>query len=63
MSAAAVSDHACMSVTLLQPTYLSLWSSGESVPLKQFNEGNLSLQHSQSHPNATARTKTEWYVA
>ena len=23
--------------------YLSLWSSGESVPLEQLNEGNLSL--------------------
>ena len=55
--------HACMSVVLLHPAYLSLWSSGESVLLEQLNEGNLSLQQSQPHPNTAAGTKTEWYVA
>ena len=52
-----------MSVVLLQPAYLSLRSSDESVSLEQLNEGNLSLQQSQPHPNAAAGTKTEWDVA
>ena len=63
MSAAAVLDHARMSVVLLQQAYLSLWSSDESVPLEQFNEGNLSLQQSQPHPNADTGTKTKWHMA
>ena len=42
--------------------YLSLWSSDESVPLEQLNEGNLSLQQSQPHPNTDAWTKTKWHV-
>ena len=44
-------------------SYLSLRSSGESVSLEQLNEGNLSLQQSQPHPNTDARTKTKWHVA
>ena len=43
--------------------YLSLRSSDESVSLKQLNEGNLSLQQSQPHPNTAARTKAKWHVA
>jgi hypothetical protein len=43
--------------------YLSLWSSGESVSLEQLNEGNLSLQQSQPHPNTDAWTETKGHVA
>ena len=42
--------------------YLSLWGSDEGVPLEQLNEGNLSLQQSQPHPNTAAWTKTKRHV-
>ena len=52
-----------MQSKLITMTYLSLWSSDESVPLEQLNEGNLSLQQSQPHPNTAAWTKTKGHVA